>query len=339
MKDTKNNAIKKASIATFAGGCFWCSESDFKDHEGIKKVISGYSGGKEINPTYEQVSSGVTGHREAVQIFYDENKISYEELLEIFWKHIDPTDTEGQFADKGFQYTSAIFYHNLEQKKLAQESIKIIENSNHFNKPIATQIIKYINFYPAEEYHQNYCKRNPIRYNLYRANSGREQFIKNNWKDYEIYKNIKSGTSTNTNWSRPSDSQIKKMLTEIQFHVTQKEGTERPFDNEYHDNKKEGIYVDIVSGEPLFSSKDKFDSGTGWPSFTKPINNDFITTHKDFKLIIPRTEVRSKIGNSHLGHVFNDGPREKGGLRYCLNSASLKFIPKEELKKKGIMNI
>ena len=416
-KAVTTSSTAQTEIATLAGGCFWCVESDLETLPGVKEVISGYTGGHKSNPTYKEVSSGTTGHQEAVQVIFDPKQISYGEILNVFWKKINPLDDKGQFVDRGFQYTSGIFYHTKKQKQMALQSKKELEAGGPFKgQKIATPIQPFTVFYKAEDYHQDYYKKNSFRYKFYRYRSQRDQWLSEQWESFKDFRllsspkskkptaqssvpltinsqlekapakagislkptvNLKpeeykgsekiptSNTSANAENSspklkinhsekssqipsspaiksslkskgkkKPSKEELKRRLTPLQYHVTQEEGTEKPFANEYWNNKKEGIYVDVISGEPLFSSLDKYNSGSGWPSFTKPLVPENITTKKDFKLLYPRTEVLSKKWSSHLGHVFKDGPPPRG-LRYCINSAALRFIAKNKLKEEG----
>jgi len=318
-------SLENRKEAIFAGGCFWCMEPPYSFIDGVIDVSAGYTGGDVENPTYEQVTSGRTGHYEAIRIVYDPEKVSYERLLEVFWQNIDPTDSGGQFADRGDHYKTAIFFTDDEQKEIAERSKAQLDASGKFKSPVVTALLPAKKFYKAEGYHQDYKR--------YKIGSGRADFIQSMWGEEK-----KNASASDKNWrefKKPEKRELKKMLSDLQYDVTQKDATERAFKNDYWDNKQPGIYVDIVSGEPLFSSIDKYRSGTGWPSFVKPLMKELVTEHEDKSWFSVRTEVRSKMADSHLGHVFNDGPSDRGGLRYCINSAALRFIPVGELEDQG----
>lgn len=295
-------------------------EGIFESQTGVTQAISGYAWGTKETATYDQVSAWNTDHREAVEIHYDPAQISYETLTRLYFTQIDPTQVNWQFADKGYRYSTAILYQNDREKKIAEDIKKEIGDSGKFDKPIAVKIEPFTTFFPAEEYHQDYYKKSAFRYNLYKEGSGRKGFIEKTWEN-EIQK-----------LETPKE-ELKSKLTDIQYAVTQEDATERPFANPYWDNHELGIYVDIVDGSPLFASLDKFDSGTGWPSFTRTMTGASVIEKTDYKLASSRTEVRSKNANSHLGHLFDDGPVEKWGMRYCINSAALRFIPLADMEK------
>lgn len=335
---------------TLAGGCFWCSEAFLQETPGVVDVVSGYAGGAAETATYKQVSTGKTAHKEAILVTYDPVRISTQGVLDVYWAHIDPTDDGGQFADRGPHYRTAIFYHTESQKNIAEASKAALAASGLFTKPIATSILPYTTFFKAEEYHQDYYKKSSEHYERYKKASGRSGFIEENWAKEAALQFLAGEAASASEESTPASKPaaalyqermwsseeiaagLKKLSPEA-YKVVAQEGTEAPYKNAYHDNKEAGIYVDVVTGRPLFSSTHKFDSGTGWPSFYQPINDTDIIYKTDTSLFGERTEVRSESG--HLGHVFDDGPSEHGGKRYCMNSAALKFIPKIDMEKMG----
>ena len=343
MPDT---AVVSQNIQTMivAGGCFWCVEADLEKTPGVIDVVSGYSGGTTENPTYKTYGSG--GHREVVKVTYDANQISFEEVLIVTMKTTDPTDDDGTFADRGDKYSSAFYYETDEQRKIIEDLIAEVDKYGPYDKPLAIDVEKRATFWPAEDSHQDYYKGTltQLKYKYYRTASGRDALIEKYWgvNDHstELPWRTEQTTSTNqtymwSNYQKPSEDVLKSQLDDLTYKVTQKEGTERSHSSPLDKNWEEGIYVDVLSGEPLYSSKDKFDSGTGWPSFTKPITPNAVTEHEDKKLFTTRTEIRSAIADNHIGHVFSDGPKDSTGLRYCMNGVALKFIPKDRMEAEG----
>jgi peptide methionine sulfoxide reductase msrA/msrB len=322
-----------------AGGCFWCVEADIEKLHGVLTAVSGYAGGTTENPTYGDYAAG--GHREVVLATYNPSVVSYREIVVYAIKHMDPTDPDGSFHDRGPQYSPAIYYETPAEKHIAEDVVAKIDSLGVYDKKLAVQILPEPKFWKAEDYHQDYYKGvfTSLKYKYYRAASGRDDFIKAHWGDDTgptlPGENAPYDLSAWEDFTKPSDKELQAMLTPLQYKVTQENGTEPAYSNDYWDNHEEGIYVDVVSGEPLFSSTDKFDSGTGWPSFTKPIYPDAVATRADYSLVFPRTEVHARIAGSHLGHVFNDAPPELGGIRYCMNSAALRFVPKANMTKEG----
>lgn len=372
QKDVAKNTKQEFDLsdyetAVFSGGCFWCTEADFEKTDGVVEAISGYTGGSTVDPTYEETNTGTTGHREAVQVYYDPSIVTYEELLAVFWRHHDPTDAGGSFGDRGEQYSSAVYYTDESQKESIERSREAIEALGVFDAPIVSAVEVQQEFYVAEDYHQNYYLKNASRYKLYRNASGRNDYIEDVWgnslleaqahaggdkakKDLEKSFSTKSNKKNEyyiasrdeiifpinyKNFALPSDDVLRQKLTDVQYDVTRHEGTERPFHNPYWDNKADGIYVDIISGEPLYSSTDKYDSGTGWPSFYKPIKEGVVTEHDDFKLIVKRTEIRSAIADNHIGHIIMDGPQWNNFVRHCMNSAALRFVAVSDMEEQG----
>lgn len=317
--DKKINNMKNMKEIYLAGGCFWGTEHFMKQIRGVTETQVGYANGKSgiTHPTYEQVCSHESGFAETVKVVYDPTVVDLHLLLELYYKTIDPTSYHRQGNDIGSQYRTGIYYTDAADLPAIKASLADL--ATHYSKPIAIELLPLTSFYKAEAYHQDYLGKNPQGYCHIRP----DLFV------------LAQKANAATEYKRPDDAALKSSLTPLQYAVTQHAETERPFENEYWNEKRAGIYVDVTTGEPLFVSTDKFDSGCGWPSFTKPIDNRLIRESQDRSFGMTRTEVRSKTGNAHLGHVFNDGPTDRGGLRYCINSASLRFVPKEQMKAQG----
>jgi peptide methionine sulfoxide reductase msrA/msrB len=318
--------------ALFAGGCFWSLESAFDKTYGVISAVSGYTGGKTPNPTYDDYERN--GYVEAVLVTFDTSRISYEQILDLYWHHTDPTDPDGAFVDRGPQYRPIVFYLDETQKAAAEASKADLAASKVFGKPIVAPISPAPRFWPAEEYHQQFARRNQAYYENYRVHSGRDQFFARVWGAAALADPGAPPSAVNGHYTKPSKAALQKTLTSMQFDITQADGTEPPFHNEYWNDHREGLYVDVVSGEPLFSSRDKFESGTGWPSFTRPLVPSNVFVNTDTSLGMVRDEVRSRYADSHLGHVFDDGPPPTG-LRYCMDSAALRLIPVADMEREG----
>lgn len=305
----------------FAGGCFWGVEEYFSRIDGVHHVSVGYANGNTPNPTYQEVCSGTTGYAETVQVSYDPDVVSLKTLAEQFFKIINPLSINKQGNDVGSQYRTGIYYVNAADEKILRGVMTEVEKK--FNKPLAVELLPLQTYHLAEEYHQDYLKKNPRGYCHIRFDS------------LQDIQNKKQGLIDPSKYFKPSDQELKQTLSPEAYNVTQKAATEPAFSGDLWDHKEAGIYVDVTTGEPLFSSADKFDSGCGWPSFTKPIAPEVVTEHNDSSYALKRIEVKSRVGSSHLGHVFTDGPKDKGGLRYCINSAAIRFVPYEEMDKQN----
>lgn len=306
-------------IIYLAGGCFWGTEKYLGNIDGVLETEAGYANGKTDYPTYHDVCRNDTGHAETVKVVYDQTRISLAYILKLFYEIINPVSINRQGADIGTQYRTGIYYTDSEDEAVIRKSIE--ELQSHYSEKIAIEICPLLNYCRAEEYHQKYLDKNPTGY----CHISEDKFKKL----------IRVENTEERKYVKKTKQELKKILSETEYEVTQNSVTEPPFQNEYYDVFRKGIYVDVTTGQPLFISNQKFDSGCGWPSFARPISDDLLSEIQDESHGMKRIEVRSRIGDAHLGHVFNDGPNEMGGLRYCINSAALKFIPKEEMEAEG----
>ena len=314
----ENMKMKDKAEIYLAGGCFWGTEHFLKQIRGVEQTEVGYANSQVPNPTYKEVCTGNTGAVETVKVVYDPRTVDLDLLLDLYFQTIDPTSVNRQGGDSGLQYRTGIYYIDKDDAPVIEAAIKDL--AKDYAKPIAIEVMPLVNFYAAEEYHQDYLEKNPNGYcHIPRA-------------EMELFSKLRIDPG---DYQKPAAESIRDKLTVEQYRVTQENGTERPFSNAFWDQFEKGIYVDIVTGEPLFSSTDKFESGCGWPAFTKPIEEPAVVELEDLSHGMRRTEVRSRAGDSHLGHVFTGDPESPNGVRYCINSAALRFVPYAKMKAEG----
>lgn len=300
-----------------AGGCFWGVEGYFKELDGVRDTEVGYANGNTKETQYEKLKE--TDHAETVKITFDTHVLSVDELLDHYFRIIDPTSVNRQGNDVGRQYRTGIYYEKEADSALVskiERRLKMLQA--HLQAPVAIELAPLSNWMTAEEYHQDYLDKNP-----------------NGYCHIDLSLAQKPLDKTYENYQKPDEKTLREKLTPSQFHITQEQGTDVPHAHPLDQQFEPGIYVDIVSGEPLFSSRDKYDAGCGWPSFTKPIRSQTVDYVEDKSLARERVEVRSAHADSHLGHVFDDGPTSEGGLRYCIDGSALRFIPKDQMKEEG----
>lgn len=337
----------QAKTIYLAGGCFWGIEAYFRKIPGVIDAVSGYANGTISNPSYQEVCEGDTGHAETVRVDYDPTQVGLGELLAHYFRIVDPTTLNKQGNDRGTQYRSGIYYVDAQDERLISAALQ--ELQKQYREPVVVEYGPLQSFYDAEEYHQKYLTKNPGGYchiNLGLADKPLESTELMNGLLLDTPNTIEVSSEQSAEnaagwqqklqrFTKPSDQALQQSLSPLAYHVTQQSGTERAFTHEFDHHFEPGIYVDVVSGEPLFSSTDKYNSGCGWPAFTRPIIEKHVTEHHDHSHGMVRTEVRSQTADSHLGHVFPDGPPEAGGLRYCINGAALRFIPLAQMQAEG----